>query len=219
MKEIHQHLRQLYGSCNFSAGEWMHFFRDHNYFELMFGFFDEREKPFIYTIAIDWCRALRSPGLFTAIGCGAQFAMYLMSEYYSADPEFDYGYIEAIAAVEKTINNIDACSRPVWTGLCAVPDLAKKQAHKDLIVAFQKWGKEPDRLLPTKSDTMLFSQEEIVWVLDELKFQEKQFIENHNKIMVDVVKGAFERREKWWEQKRKEMEDEIANRRGSDAIP
>ncbi len=115
VREIRNHLVELNQGCGFSDEAWKRFFLEENYFQLMVAFFYE-QKPYLYTIDIDWCLAIPAKSNYCAIGAGKNMAEFLIREFLQSDPNLEHAFTISAAVVEKTIDNVDGCGRPTWIG-------------------------------------------------------------------------------------------------------
>jgi len=203
VKEVRNHLKELNSGCGYSHEDWTKFWQE-NSFDLMVGFY-LGNYPQIYTIDIQSALPNKVKGAFKAIGCGKFIAEFLLTEYQSADPDLDYGYPAAISVVERTIDNVEGCGRPIWVGAVnRTPQFALDDT-------------EPEET-PFKCTTKLFSQIEIGWVVDELKSSEETFKPQQKDMMVKVLRGAWE---KYWKNVEKLNNDAEAEmkRRGMQIPP
>jgi 20S proteasome alpha/beta subunit len=116
IREVRNHLKALNKDCGFSADDWKRFWLEDNYFQLLIAFYYDR-KPKLFTIDIDWGLAIPSKSNYCAIGSGKTMAEFLIREHIKADPDFSFAFPMAISVVEKTIDNVDGCGRPVWVGM------------------------------------------------------------------------------------------------------
>jgi len=113
IREIRSHLTSLNQDCGFSADDWKRFFLEDNYFQLLVAFYYDR-KPHLYTVDIDWCLAIPAKSNYCAIGIGKDMGEFLIREHLLADPDLALAFSISVSVIEKTIDNVDGCGRPVW---------------------------------------------------------------------------------------------------------
>jgi hypothetical protein len=116
IREIRSHLTSINQDCGFSADDWKRFFIEDNYFQLLVAFYYDR-KPHLYTVDINWCLAIPAKSNYCAIGIGKDMGEFLIREHLLADPDLALAFSISVSVIEKTIDNVDGCGRPVWVGM------------------------------------------------------------------------------------------------------
>ncbi len=117
VREVHNHLRDVYQGCDFSADDWQRYFLDQDqYFELLIGHYIG-EKPYIYKVNLSWCLAVKSTNYFETSGCGGDLGNYLLKQYSETGMSWAVGAVTATYVVEEVIKHDIYCSAPTRVGV------------------------------------------------------------------------------------------------------
>jgi 20S proteasome alpha/beta subunit len=181
VREVRDYLVELNRGCNFSDDGWKRFFRDDNFFELLFGYYFE-SKPHLFSIDIDWCIPIRVKNSFKAIGIGATLGEFLLQEYSEKFPEFEFSELIATDVVEKVIDNVEGCGRPTWVGIA-------RHNEESIAKGLQEYGYADGMVLPdsTKCDVFICRRQLIDAIADELNKQEKKSKPQKSKQLLNTL--------------------------------
>jgi 20S proteasome alpha/beta subunit len=181
VREVRNYLVELNRGCNFSDDAWKRFFRDENFFTLLFGYYFEA-KPYLCTVDIDWCYAIPVKNQFKAIGRGASLGEFLLKEYSETFPDFEYSDLIATAVVERIVDNVEGCGKPTWVGIA-------RHSEESIAKGFQEYGYEDGSVLPdsTKCDAFICRRQLIDAIVDELKQQDKNSKAKRSKQLLNTL--------------------------------
>ena len=204
VREIRNHLFDINKINTLPLEEQTRFWRENHAFDLLLGFYFNGD-PYMYSIDLERCYPIKIQSQFSSIGCGQYVADFLLSEYQKADPKLLYGYPALISIIQRTIDSVDGCNRPIWVGQAnRVPpevlyEYKKQQDHQ------RDQNQTPHRKY-FKSEVYLESQESTSWTLEALKRLEPDFLAKQQSEMINILRAAWENKAKWDEKTKLEAE-------------
>ena len=181
LREVRNHLKDWYkeGGIDDERLFWTEY-----PLNLLVGYYFE-SKPYLWSIGIR--NGLYSPvNSFEAIGGGKDFAYALLKDYSFADPDFEYGFVAAVSIIDKTIDYIDGCNRPIRAGHVW-------ETSNDVLTRLKEIKARPPIY---KCHANIAEQSEIQLVVNEFKTQEGKFKNKQKEQMLAIVKKVREKQER-----------------------
>jgi 20S proteasome alpha/beta subunit len=184
VREIRNHLVEINKGC-FTDEGWKRFFIEENPFELLVGFYF-KEHPHLFTINLDWAIPILVTGRYKGTGGGKNFAEYLLKEYLQSDPDFEFGLAVSVAVIDKTIDNIDGCGRPIWLGMVWPDDPVLLEARRRRFAGTDK------PVLESRANWL--AREEIDTLLSEVNINDKTAATTRSEQIREILKKYNKKR-------------------------
>jgi 20S proteasome alpha/beta subunit len=116
VKEVRAVMISNYASTHFSIEEFQRYLRDNWAFSLMLAYYCDN-KPYIFTIDNIGQFANKCSQHYSAMGCGGDLGMYLLSEFAAPQQGYATGLTTSVYVVEKVKQNINGCDGMVQIGM------------------------------------------------------------------------------------------------------